>query len=109
MEQEDLCPGLACPGSSADLNPTRSSGTRDLGWPQLAARLGFPARDRPGCCGESTWLVVSDKGPGPLAPAEKTGSSQQSKVFIKRGETSAVHVDGTQADLGGESCALVAA
>ena len=53
--------------------------------------------------------MVSDKGPGPSAPAEKTGSSEQSKVFIQRGKTSAVHVDGTRADLGGESRALVAA
>ena len=45
LEQEDLHPGLACPGSSADLNPTQSSGAPDLGWPRLAARLGFPARD----------------------------------------------------------------
>ena len=31
LEQEDLRPGLACPGSSADLNPTQSSGVLILG------------------------------------------------------------------------------
>lgn len=47
--------------------------------------------------------MVSDRAA--LAPAEKAGSSEQSKVFIQRGKTSAVHVDGTRADLGErESC-----
>ena len=82
----------------------------DLGWPRLAARLGFPAR---------YWgqvAVVKAAGgqwQGPLTLQllqkripPKSGSSGQSEVLITREEqVQCVWID-TRADSGRESCSL---